>query len=133
MNWQSGNSKGHSLLDPNFNTDKELRILCTIAEDDFEARSNVKDWASQVRESVNAIVGCILVKRRLCLKKIWDLVHDQVMKAKQENKVVSLIENDEESAIYIVGPAAEVNTVYNQFDQICLELEQSVERIRSSV
>ena len=59
-------AKLHSELDPNFNTDKELRILCTITEDDIEARSQVKAWATNVNESVNALVGGIQVKRRLC-------------------------------------------------------------------
>ena len=126
-------AKLHSQLDPNFNIDKEVRILCTITEDDIETRSHAKGWATDVKESVNALVGGIQVKRRLCVKKIWDLVLGKARKIKQENKAIFLIEKDDESAIYIVGPTAEVNTVYNQFDGICFELEQSMELIKSKI
>ena len=67
------------------------------------------------------------------MKKIWDLVLDKARKLKQENKTIVLIEKDDEFAIYIVAPTAEVDTVYNQFDVICFELEQSVELIKSKV
>ena len=126
-------AKLHSQLDPNFNIDKELRILCTITEDNIEARSHVKVWATDVKETVNALVSCIQVKRRLCVKKIWDLVLEKAKKVKQENKDVFLVKKDEESAIYVVGPTAKADTAYNQFDQICFELEQSMEQIKTKI
>ena len=108
-----------------------LRLVCTITKDNTDARSQVKDWASKAKETVTGATASILVRRRACLKKIWDTVCNEIRKIQQANRNVALIERADDSTIYIVGTASMVDSVYNQVDKMCVEFEQTSEHIKN--
>ena len=111
----------------------ELRISCTIKKEDKDARSRIKDWQQVIRQSVNFFISKVEIEKRECLKKIWPEVCAEVGKIRKANKIIAVIERDEEHTLYVVGQPKTVKKIYQQIDQMCSEMEEKLDHMRDPI
>ena len=128
-------AKVNARLDLRHTSETELRVICTVSQGDIEARTRAKGWTVRVKQCVNNLLGELQVKERSCLEKIWKAICDtiRVQKIKQISGTVAVMERADKSTIYVIGPASSIDAVYKQVEQICTDLEQTLEHIKITV